>query len=98
MRFETIMAITICILQMSLISQRIHAAPIHAKMEAHVRKYLLEALYVTARNFVQEVNAKYVNHVRKHKEYSFIQGKIPLSFTIFCQHTNWFHFSTVSNG
>ena len=59
---------------MSLISQRIHAALIHAKMEARVRTYLREALHVTARNFVQEVNAKYVNPVRKHKEYSFIQG------------------------
>ena len=74
MYFETIIKIAIFIFQMSLISQRIHAALIHAKMEAHVRKYLLEALYVTARNFVQEVNAKYVNPVRNHKEFSFIEG------------------------
>ena len=54
---------------MSLSSQKSPAVLIHAKMKAHVRKYLLEALYVTARNFAQEVNAKHVNPVRKHKEY-----------------------------
>ena len=67
MHFETIIEIAIFIFQMSLISQRIHAALIHAKMKVHVRKYLLAALYVIVRNFVQEVNAKYVNPVRKHK-------------------------------
>ena len=72
MHFETIMKMAFLIFQMSLISQRIHATLIHAKMEARARKYLLEALYVNVRDFFQEVNAKYVNPVRKHKEYSFI--------------------------
>ena len=69
MDFGAIIKIAFLIFQMSLISQIIHAALIHAKTEVHVRKYLLEVLYVTARNFVQEVNARHVNPVRKHKEY-----------------------------